>query len=292
MKKNKSENKILIAFMLNFFFSIFELIGGIFTNSISIMSDSIHDIGDSISIGLSYFFERISKRNPDKIYTYGYLRYSVIGSLITTIILLLSSIFVIYNAIFRIINPTDINYNGMIVFALIGTIVNIVAVYFTKGNHSLNQKSVNLHMLEDVLGWIIVLIGAIIIKFTNVKIIDPILSILLAVFIFKNALSNFKTVLDLFLEKIPNNLSIDELKKGILENNDIIDVHHIHVWSIDGYNNYATMHIIIDGDYKKIKKEIKNKLKEYGINHTTIEFETKEEKWEEVDSNIKNNNIN
>ena len=124
----KTEKNILIAFILNLSFSIFEFIGGTITNSIAIISDAIHDIGDSLSIGLSYFLEKKSKKEPNEKYTYGYARYSVIGSLITTTILLLGSIIVIYNAIKRIINPVEINYNGMIIFAIIGTIINFLAV--------------------------------------------------------------------------------------------------------------------------------------------------------------------
>jgi cobalt-zinc-cadmium efflux system protein len=273
----KSERNILVAFVLNFSFAIFEFFGGIFTNSVAIVSDAIHDMGDAISIGISFFLEKISKKKPNNKYTYGYVRYSVIGSLITTVILLAGSIFVIYNAVVRIINPVDINYDGMIIFAIIGTIVNFLAAYFTKEGNSLNQKAVNLHMLEDLLGWIVVLIGAVIMKFTNIKIIDPILSILVALFIFKHAFNNFKLIVDLFLEKTPKNVSLDELKEHILQIKGVENVHHIHVWSIDGYNNFATMHIVSNNKNKKIKEEVKNELKEHGIVHSTIEFESTQE---------------
>jgi len=194
----KSEKNILIAFILNMGFAIFEFIGGSITNSVAIISDSIHDMGDALSIGVSFFLERKSKKNPDDKYTYGYVRYSVIGSLITTCILLVGSILVIYNAIKRLFNPVIINYNGMIIFAVIGVIVNFIAAYYTKEGNSLNQKSVNLHMLEDVFGWFVVLIGAIIMRFTDISILDSILSILVALFILINALKNFKVILDLF----------------------------------------------------------------------------------------------
>lgn len=287
----KSDRNILIAFILNLFFSVFELYGGLLTNSVAIISDSIHDIGDAMSIGLSYFLEKKSKKKPDDNYTYGYVRYSLIGSLITTLILLIGSILVIYNAIIRIINPVDINYNGMIIFSVVGIVVNFMAAYFTKDGHSLNQKSVNLHMLEDVLGWIVVFIGSIIMKFTDILIIDSILSILVALFIFVSAIKNFKIVLDLFLEKTPTNISIKELEEHLLEIKGIINVHHIHVWSIDGYNNYATMHVVSDGDCKSIKDSIRNELKEHGISHVTIELEEKNEKCDEKSCEIDNNHI-
>ena len=140
----KTEKNILIAFLLNLSFSFFEFIGGAITGSVAVISDSIHDLGDAISIGLSYFLERKSKRQPDNTYTYGYARYSVLGSVITTVILLLGSIMVIYNAVIRIIHPVEINYNGMILFAVVGTLVNFCAAWFTKDGDSLNQKAVNL----------------------------------------------------------------------------------------------------------------------------------------------------
>ena len=287
----KTEKNILIAFILNLSFGIFEFFGGIFTNSVAIISDSIHDIGDAMSIGLSYFLEKKSKNKPDEKYTYGYIRYSVIGSLITTLILLSGSIVVIIGAIKRIINPVSINYNGMIIFALFGTIINFLAAYFTKDGHSLNQKSVNLHMIEDVLGWIVVLIGAIIMKFTGISIIDSILSILVALFIFINAFKTFKIIIDLFLEKTPKDVDITELKEHILKLENVINVHHVHVWSMDGYNNYATMHVVVDGNINKIKENIKEELKEHGISHVTIEIEMQDEKCTEIDCEVKENHI-
>ena len=288
-KKQKTEKNILIAFFLNLGFAILEFIGGVFTNSIAIISDSIHDIGDAMSIGISFFLEKKSKQKPDNKYTYGYVRYSVIGSLITTIILIIGSIFVIYNAINRIITPVEVKYNGMIILAIVGVIINFLAAYFTKEGNSLNQKAVNLHMLEDVLGWVVVLIGAIIMKFTDISIIDPILSLLVALFILKHAIDNFKLILDLFLEKTPININIDELKEHILKIKGIKDVHHIHIWSIDGYNNYATMHIVSND--KSVKEKVKEELKEHGIAHTTIELEDIDEKCmdEECEVNIDNN---
>ena len=277
----KTEKNIFIAFILNLAFSIFEFLGGIFTNSVAIISDSIHDIGDAMSIGISFFLERKSKKKPDEKHTYGYIRYSVLGGLITTVILLTGSIFVIYNSIKRIITPVEINYSGMIIFAIFGVVVNFFAAYFTKDGDSINQKSVNLHMLEDVLGWIVVLIGAIIMQFTDISIIDPIMSIGVALFILISSFKNFKAILDLFLEKTPNEVSIEEIKEHLNKIEGIIDVHHIHVWSIDGFNNYATMHVVTDNNEKGIKEKIREELKEHNINHVTIELEDKNEECEE-----------
>lgn len=270
----KTEKSILIAFILNLAFSVFEFIGGLFTHSIAIISDSIHDIGDAASIGISFFLERKSKKRPNEKYTYGYTRFSVLGSTITTLILLFGSAIVIYNAVARIISPVEINYNGMIIFAIVGVCVNFIAAFFTREGNSLNQKAVNLHMLEDVLGWVVVLLGAIVMSFTNFYIIDPLMSIGVAIFILINAIKNLTQVLAVFLEKTPNDIRICHIKKNICEIDGVLDVHHIHVWSIDGQNNSATMHIVANTSTADIKKAIRHRLKELKIAHVTLEFES------------------
>jgi len=282
----KTEKNILIAFILNLSFSVLELIGGAFTNSVAIVSDAIHDIGDAMSIGISYFLEKKSKKQPDSVYTYGYARYSVIGSVITTMILLVGSVMVIVNAVDRIINPVQINYNGMIVFAIIGVVVNFAAAYFTREGDSLNQKAVNLHMLEDVLGWVVVLIGAVVMRFTDFYLIDPVMSILVALFILVNALKNLKEVLDLFLEKTPHGISVEEISEHISEIEGVLGVHHIHIWSMDGYNNYATMHVVTEENTHAVKHKIRDELKEHGIAHATLELEGKDEGCHEEDCHV------
>ena len=280
----KTEKNILIAFILNLGFSIFEFFGGFFTNSVAILSDSIHDMGDALSIGISYFLEKKSKKHADSKYTYGYVRYSVLGGLITTVILIVGSILVIYNAIGRIINPTPINYEGMIMFAVVGVVLNFIAAYFTKDGDSINQKSVNLHMLEDVLGWVIVLIGAVVMKFTDIKILDSIMSIGVAIFILVHSLENLKDVVDLFLEKTPKDVNIEALKRSLLKIEEVEDIHHIHVWSIDGFNNYATMHIVTKSqNIKEVKNKVRHELKEHNICHAILE--TEDEACDDVECN-------
>ena len=250
----KTEKNILIAFILNLAFSIFEFLGGLFTNSVAILSDSLHDIGDAASIGISYFLEKKSKQKPNEKYTYGYLRYSILGAFITTTILAVGSTIVIIESIKRIINPVEVNYSGMIIFAIVGVIVNLIASIVTKEGDSLNQKSVNLHMFEDVLGWIVVLIGSILMKYTKITILDPIMSIGVALFIFISSIRNLK--------------EIEEIE----------DIHHIHVWSMDNINNYATLHIVTNSkNLKELKHRIRKEMSEHNINHVTIEIEDDKE---------------
>ena len=285
----KTEKYILIAFLLNLSFSIFEIIGGIFTGSIAIISDAIHDIGDAASIGISYFLERKSKKKANGVYTYGYARYSVVGGLFTTLILIGGSAIVIYNAIHRMIHPIEIHYDGIILFAVIGVIVNFAAAYFTHDGDSLNQKAVNLHMIEDVLGWAVVLIGAIIMRFTDWSIIDPLLSIGVAVFILIHSIRNLQEVFDVFLEKVPNGISLEEIRTHLIEIEGVADVHHIHIWSLDGHDAYATMHIVSDGDCHEMKERVREELREHGIVHATLELETKNECCHEMECNAEIN---
>ena len=270
-----TEKNILIAFILNIGFSIFEIIGGIITGSIAIISDAIHDAGDAISIGLSYFLERKSNKKSDNSYTFGYRRYSIIGALISTCILLIGTFIVIYNAIGRLFNPVEINYNGMIIIAVIGVIINFLAAYYTKDGDSLNQHAVNLHMLEDVLGWIVVLIGSIVIKFTNFVYLDSIMSICISLFLIVESMKNLRKIINILLIKVPEGIKVEEVKERLLQIKDIKDVHHIHIWTIDGEKNYATIHVVAD---KNIKEEIRKELEGLGIHNVTIELETTKEK--------------
>lgn len=273
----KAGKNILIAFILNFAFSVFEFIGGFYTNSVAIVSDAIHDMGDAISIFISYILEKVSRKKKSDKYTYGYYKYSVIGSIITLTILIIGSIFVLYNSIKRIINPINIDYTGMIIFAIFGFSINLLAAILTRDSKSLNQKAVNLHMLEDVLGWFVVLIGSIIMKFTDIKILDPILSIGVAIYILVSVYPIFKTIMNVFLEKTPDSVSIKDIKITLLDIKGVKDVHHIHVRSLDGVTNVATLHVVSDGKNKNIKKDVKEELLKLSINHSTVEIESENE---------------
>ena len=273
----KTQKNILLAFILNLSFGIFEFAGGIFTGSVAIAADAVHDLGDSLSIGTSYFLEKKSRQQADSTHTYGYIRYSLLGSLITTLVLTLGSAYTIFNAVKKIINPSEINVNGMIIFAIAGFFVNLAAAIFTHGGDSLNQKAVNLHMLEDVLGWLVVLAGGIVIRLTGFVLIDPIMSIGVAVFILFNTLKNLKEILDIFLEKTPKNIDVKEIKAHIEEIEGVSGVHHIHLRTLDGNVNFATMHVVTNLRGNEIKDKIRKELKEHGIAHSTLELEAEDE---------------
>lgn len=270
----KSEHNILVAFLLNLAFSVFELAGGLFIGSIALLSDAVHDFGDAVSIGLSYLFERKSRRGPDARYTYGYTRFSLLGGVVTTLILILGSLGVVYHAVLRILHPIPILCDQMILFAVIGVLVNALAVFFTQKGTSLNQKAVNLHLWEDVLGWVVVLIGAVVMRFTGLTVLDPVLSILTASVILFHAARLFSALFRIFLQATPKELDPERIREELCATEGVVDVHHIHLWSLDGNTHAATMHVVAPIGLKPVLRE---KLKHLGIPHATLEFETEDE---------------
>ena len=269
----RSAAGILIAFLLNLAFSVFEVVGGLFTGSVAILSDALHDLGDAASIGLAFFLEKKSRKAPDSTHTYGYLRYSVLGGFVTTAILLVGSLVVIGNAVHRILNPTAIRYDGMILFAVVGVTVNTVAALLTRHGDSINRRAVNLHLLEDVLGWVVVLAGAVTMRFTDWVLLDPLMSIGVAVFILIHALENLREILDLFVERTPRGTDTEELTRHLKSIDGVADIHHLHLRSLDGVRHDATLHAVVDGDPHAVKAAIRAELTEHGVVHATIETE-------------------
>ena len=271
----QTQRNILIAFLLNLGFSVFEFFGGVFTGSVAILSDAVHDMGDALGIAVSWFLERKSKRAADNTYTYGYARFSVLGSVFTCGILLLGSVGVVVSAIGRLMRPVPIHYEGMILFAVVGVAVNLAAAYVTRQGDSLNQKAVNLHMLEDVLTWVVVLIGAVVMRYTDWAVIDPLVSIAVAVYIFIHAVGHLSEAADIFLEKVPDGYSVEDIKTCVEQIDGIENAHHIHIRSIDGYTHAVSLHIVAESP--SVKETVRAALQEMGVAHVTVEVEAEGE---------------
>ena len=283
---HESTKWIWTAFFLNLSFAIIEWIGGFRTNSIAIISDAIHDLGDSLAIGLAYIFEKISKKKANEKYTYWYARFSILGALITVLILIIGSFFILKNAISRFSNPSEINSVGMLILAVIGLGINWLAARKTAKWEWLNEKAITLHLLEDVLGRAAMLVWSILIYFFHRNFIDPLLSIWICIFILINACKLLKWVVDIFLEKTPEWISHDEVLKEIKKLDGVLDIHHIHLWTLDGNKNYITIHALIEKKLSvqkiiALKKTIKDSLKKQNISHCVIEFEWEDENCEE-----------
>ena len=279
---NHSEGNVKVAFFLNLSFTIIEIIGGLYTNSLAILSDALHDLGDSLSLGLSWYFQKLSKKGRTKTFSYGYKRFSLLGAIINSIVLVAGSIFILTKAIPELFNPEETNVEGMLYLSILGIVVNGAAVFKLRKGESLNEKVVSLHLLEDVLGWVAVLIGSIIMMYVDAPFIDPLLSILISLFVLYNVYRNLKKSMLVILQGIPEEVSVDDIQQKLKDMPEVTDIHDCHAWSMDGEYNILTVHLRLAKDYKlseqaKLKEKVKSQLKDESINHITVEFEGQDE---------------
>ena len=271
-------NNIKLAFFLNLGFAILEIFGGYWTNSLAIVSDAVHDLGDSLSLGLAWYLEKKSNQKGNKVFSYGYRRLSLLAALINTLILFGGSLYVISEAIPRLLNPQPTDAKGMILFAILGIAVNGLAMLRLSRQSSLNASVVAWHLLEDVFGWIAVLIVSITLLFADVYILDPILSLLISAYILYNAIANLRKTITLFLQAVPDNIDIQHLEKSITSLEKVDSTHHTHVWSLDGERHVLTTHIVVVDstsreDIQSIKSAIQHLGKELNLEHITVEIE-------------------
>ncbi|RYM33516.1 cation transporter [Brumimicrobium glaciale] len=279
---HSSTKNLKLAFWMNLGFSIFEIIGGIYVNSVAIISDAIHDLGDSISLGSAWYLEKKSKQKADSKFSFGYARYSLLGALINSVVLIVGSGIVIYAAVGRLINPEESDALGMIVFAVIGVAVNGIVVLKMRSSKSLNEKVVYWHMLEDVLGWVAVLIAAIVIYFYPNPYIDPILSLGITAYILYGVIGRLKETLYFFLQGVPKEIDLDEIQKSILAVPHVHSMHHTHVWSLDGDHHVFSTHLCLKnidsfGQITSTKAAVKQLLEEKDFSHFTVETELDDE---------------
>lgn len=272
-----STGNIKTAFFLNLGFAILEVFGGLYTNSVAILSDALHDFGDSLTLGVSWYFAKLSKKKVDDKYSYGYKRFSLLGAIISSIVLLTGSVFIVMESVPRLFNPVQPDTSGMIVLGIIGVGINGIAALRLSKGHSINEKVVYLHLLEDVLGWVAVLVGATVMHFTDLPIIDPILSVLIAIFILYNVFKNLRESFKIILQGTPQDLNLDKIHAAILSVSGVENFHDCHTWTMDGEYHVLSIHLIVKDlgmdELEKIKVETKEKLRALGIDHSTIEFE-------------------
>lgn len=272
------KSNIALAFFLNLSFTIIEFIGGFMTNSIAIISDAVHDLGDSFSLGLAWYFQKLSKKGSTKQYSYGYKRFSLLGAIINCVVLIVGSIYILSEAIPRLFSPQETNAEGMFFLAILGVVVNGFAVLRTRKGKSINERVVSLHLLEDVLGWVAVLVGSIVMYFTGWTRIDPILSLGIACFVLFNVFKNIRLVLPILLQGTPVEIEQEQIIEKLNGIKNIAGVHDLHIWSLDEEYNVLTVHIVLNEalpveKLMALKKHIRTVLKAEKIQHATIEFE-------------------
>lgn len=273
-----ASDNIKVAFFLNLGFTVLEIFGGLWINSMAILSDALHDLGDSLSLGLAWYFERLSRKGSDEHFSYGYKRFSLLGAVINSVVLLLGSGIVLWVAIPRLFNPEPVHAPGMIGFALLGVVVNGFAALRLKGGVSLNERVAMLHLLEDVMGWAAVLVGGILVYFFDWPIIDPLLSVLITSFVLYNVVRNLRQGLTILLQGIPANVSLHQLQQRLAQLPEVRSVHDLHLWTLDGTSHVLTMHAVVHDNLdlleaNEVKQRIREAMHKEHIDHVTVELE-------------------
>ena len=275
-QQNETKN-LGIAFVLNFCFAIVELIGGILSNSVALLSDALHDMGDALAIAFAWLFAKIGQRKRSKSFSYGYKRFSLLSALLNSLILIIGSIFMGYLAITRLQEPAEVQSKLMFLFAILGVVVNGVAVWKVHKGKTMNEKVISLHLLEDLLGWCVILIGSVVIYFTGWHILDPILALGISVWIFFHGVRSGSKATHLFLQGVPNDVDDTALLYALQSEKAVSEIHDLHIWSLDGANNIGSCHVVVKEEQWQNQKEIKNRIRElfssHNVGHVTLELE-------------------
>jgi len=275
---NTAEKNIRWVFFLNLSFAIIEIIGGFWTNSMAILADALHDFGDSFALGLSWYFARLSTKSRDRYFSYGYRRFSLVSAFLTGLILFIGSVVIVIETIPRLLEPQNIHVEGMLLLAILGTVVNGVAVWRLSGGQTQNEKVVRLHLLEDVLGWVAVLLVSIILMFIYIPILDPLLSLAVASYVLWQAAKNLRATLYIFLQAIPIDIDLKQLEQQLIDKLALESIHDIHLWSLDGDYHVLSLHVVMKQAVSRkqlveTKQQIRDILALANVEHVTIEVE-------------------
>ena len=274
--------EIGVAFGLNLAFTFIEVVGGLWTNSLAILSDALHDLGDSLAIGLSWFLARKSRQERDHRFSYGYRRLTLLGALTSALVLLLGSLLIMARAVPRLIHPEHSNAAGMIGLALLGLGVNGAAAWRLRRGRSLQSQMLTWHLVEDVLGWGAVLVVALALFFTDIHILDPLLSILVTLYVLAGVWRNVRRTMSVFLQATPEDLDLEALDRALASLPGVLSTHHTHVWSLDGEHHVLTTHLVVapgatKAEIVRVKREALSLLSSIAPEHTTLEVEYEDE---------------
>jgi cobalt-zinc-cadmium efflux system protein len=245
-KADTSRKNLRFAFILNVSFTLIEIIGGWYTNSIAILSDAIHDLGDSFAIGSALYLAKKSEKAASTKFHYGYKRLSLMSALINCFILLIGSVFILFEAIERLRFPEPTNTQGMLLFALLGVLMNGYAAWKVHGGQTLNEKVIALHLMEDVLGWAAILVGAIILQFADLPWLDPALSLGIMIIILRGVVLRLSETVHLFLQGVPKELQRTPIKKELESWEGVHRLENLRIWSLDGEQHVCTATVVVN----------------------------------------------
>lgn len=271
----KTKHAVWLAFFLNLSYAIVEFIaGGIFGSS-AVLADSVHDLGDAIAIGVSAFLETISNREEDSHYTLGYKRFSLLGALVTAVILMTGSVLVILENITKLFHPQPVNDEGILWLGIIAVSINVLASLVVRKGKTKNESILSLHFLEDTLGWLAVILMAIVLRFTDWYILDPLLSLVISIFILSKAIPRFWSTLKIFLDAVPEGVDIQQVKSDLEQLDHVASINQLNLWTMDGLEKNAIIHVCLKEieQMELCKESIRSKLKDCGFQNITIEID-------------------
>lgn len=276
--KHSRESNIALVFFINLLFTLVELVGGVLTNSMAVISNAIHDSSDVMALGLSWYLERVAKRKRDHIFSFGYKRFSLLAALINGVFLLVGTILIALHAIPRLFQPEAVDATGMIGIAIIGITVNGLAALRLGKGRSMNESVLTLHLLEDVLGWVAVLIVGVTMMFADIPFVDPLLSLIFAALILFNGANRIRRTIMIFLQSIPDDMDVSFIERTIREFEGVKGIHDTHAWSLDGEHHVLSTHLVLNdsisiGEIETLKSKIRKRLDEFHIQHATIEVD-------------------
>lgn len=264
-----------LAFALNVTFTLVELVGAWFTNSTAIAADAVHDLGDSLALAFAWGMQGLSGAQPTASFSYGFKRLSLVGALVNAIVLLVGGAVVLTEAIPRLWNPGQPDAQGMLALAVLGVLVNGAAVLRVRAGKSLSEQVVTWHLLEDVFGWIAVLVVSIVMLFVDAPVLDPVLSVVITLWVGWNAARNLKRTVSVFLQAVPDDVAVDTLREAVLGIDGVADLQHVHVWSQEGEHHVLTGHLVVEASTLAqadlIRQEVRSVLQQTGIGHSTLE---------------------
>lgn len=263
---------------LNLGFAIFELILALYTNSIALFSTTIHDFGDSAILLSTIFIEQFSLKGRNKRFTYGYRRFSLIGAIVNTVILLLGSFVILNSAIGRLVTPEVVKVDVLMYVGIIGIVVNMLGVRKLAQNTSPVHNALKVNLQIDVYNWIALFVSAIIINIFDLIAIDAYLSIVISGIMIVSAIKQLKGIFLIIMQSVPKNVDLEKIETVIISFDQVIDCHDLHIWSLDGDDYIASFHVVVTNETTLIelmdlKENIKLELEKHQINHATIEVD-------------------
>lgn len=289
---DSSTRNIGVAFWLNLGFAIIELIGGIWTQSLAVISDALHDFGDAISLGMGYFLQRKSTQGPSENYSYGLRRLSLLSAFLTGLILCIGAVFIVSESVSRFSEPHEPYGPGMMGLAIFGIAINGFAAWKLGHGHTHNEKMMQWHLIEDVMGWVAVLIGSICIMLFQWNWLDPVLAITISLFVLFNVVKRLSQTVSVFLQGNPDPEGLKTFREKVSQMPNIVEVHDVHFWSLDGVRHVLSLHAVLKdlNQGAQTKEEIRRLSKALGDCHITLEIESQTEHCHDDCENIHDHN--